>query len=404
MKNEKDNQQPYAVIVGVDDYRGIYAARTLARHKVPTIAIAKDPKSPGSRSNTIDKILYANTGTQEVIRALETLGPELNQKAVLFPCFEQSVLQISRHRQRLEKWYHVILPSPEIVEAMIDKPLFYSYAHKGGFVVPQTFALHDKIEAEKAIEKLTFPCILKPDNSKDPLWQQHTRQQAFLASSKDEFLALYDQYHKSTKKMVAQEWVEGSDANFYMCQFYFNADSEPIVSFGSHKLRQWPPLVGHCSLVEESRNEFVLRESVRFFRSIKLHGLGEMEMKVDKNSGKYFIIEPVIGRPPGYSAIHEAGGVELLYTMYCDTIGWPLPENNKQKFIGVKYIFVRRDILSAFYYWRRGELTIKEWWQSLRGRKVAALFSLRDPGPFFADALRGILLLLNPQERRNRRQ
>ena len=54
-----------------------------------------------------------------------------------------------------------------------------------------------------------------------------------------------------------------------------------------------------------------------------------MEMKCDERSGKYFIVEPNIGRPTGGSATSEAAEVELLYTMYCDAIGRDLPVGKK---------------------------------------------------------------------------
>ena len=60
------------------------------------------------------------------------------------------------------------------------------------------------------------------------------------------------------------------------------------------------------------------------------------------------------------SATAEISGVELLYTMYCDAIGWPLPANREQMYQGVKWIYLRHDFQSAFYRWRRGELTLKE--------------------------------------------
>jgi D-aspartate ligase len=85
-------------------------------------------------------------------------------------------------------------------------------------------------------------------------------------------------------------------------------------------------------------------------------------MKRDERSGKYFIIEPNIGRPTGRSAIAEAGGVELVYTMYSDALRWPLPENHMQNYGGVKWISMRRDFQSALYHWREGRLTLRGWY------------------------------------------
>ena len=97
------------------------------------------------------------------------------------------------------------------------------------------------------------------------------------------------------------------------------------------------------------------------------------------------IIEPNIGRPTGRSPIAEAGGVELVYTMYCDALGRPLPAGREQKYSGVKWIYLRWDLQSAFVHWWRGDLTIADWYRSIRGKKAYALFSLTDPGPFLWD-------------------
>lgn len=107
-------------------------------------------------------------------------------------------------------------------------------------------------------------------------------------------------------------------------------------------------------------------------------------MNQNERSGKHYIVEPNIGRSTGRSAIAEVGGVELLYTMYCGAIGWPLPANREQKYEGVKLVHLLRDLQSTLYYWWHGELTLKEWWQSLRGRKAYVVFSWRNSVPFLS--------------------
>jgi predicted ATP-grasp superfamily ATP-dependent carboligase len=113
-------------------------------------------------------------------------------------------------------------------------------------------------------------------------------------------------------------------------------------------------------------------------------------------------MEANIGRPTGRSAIAEAGGVELLQTMYCDLSGQPLPLARQQQYTGVKWIHLTRDCASALHYWRNGALTLPGWWRSLRGKKVYAVFSWRDPAPFIGDLARAFRMLLSPRERQRR--
>lgn len=389
---QPDMKNP-AFVIGLDCITGLQTARILARHAVPIIALARHLDHFCCRTRVCDRIIQADTASEEFICVLERLGPELEQKAVLFPCTDMSVLTISRQRQRLADWYHVVLPEPEVVEMLMDKVSFYTYAEKEGLPIPRTYFLKNRSDTEKAINELTFPCILKPP-IKTPTWEKNTKAKVYKVTNPEEALALYDRCSNWTDTLMIQEWVEGNDANLYSCNCYFNAESEPLVTFIARKIRQWPPETGTSCLGEECRNDFVLEESQKLFRGVNFRGLGYVEMKCDERTGKHVIIEPNIGRPTGRSAIAEAGGVELLYTKYCDTLDLPLPINLEQKYQGAKWIFLRRDIQSSLYYWKRGELTLREWWQSVRGRKWYAVFSWTDPAPFWYDLWKIVGLLI----------
>jgi predicted ATP-grasp superfamily ATP-dependent carboligase len=156
-------------------------------------------------------------------------------------------------------------------------------------------------------------------------WEERKGAKVYRASNPEEFLASYDQCSKWTDLLLAQEWIEGSDAALYSCNCYFNADAKLIATFVARKLRQWPPEAGTSCLGEECRNDVVLEETLRLFGGVRYCGLGYVEMKRDERTGKHFFIEANVGRPTGRSAIAEAGGVELLYAMYCDAVGYPLP-------------------------------------------------------------------------------
>ncbi|HLE63575.1 MAG TPA: hypothetical protein VI750_10560 [Pyrinomonadaceae bacterium] len=385
--------QPYAIVIGLDSVTGLQTARILVRHGVPVIAIARDPAHDFCRTNVCEKILFADTTNGDFISALLALGPELRQKAVLFPCSDASVLLISRRRNELGKWYHVVLPEPEIVEMLMDKISFYDYAREAGLPIPRTFIVANKLEVEQAAEELSFPCILKPP-LRTAAWEKQAGAKVVKIWSAEDLFSVYERCAPVSGALMLQEWIEGTDAELYSCNCYFNADSKPLVTFVSKKLRQWPPETGVSCLGEECRNDIVLQESIRLFQSVNYRGLGYVEMKRDVNTGKHFIIEPNIGRPTGRSAIAEAGGVAMLYAAYCDTVQRTLPVNLEQKYQGAKWIYLRRDIQSALHYWRRGDLTLRQWWRSWRGRKTDAVFSWTDPGPFWSDLRRCIGLLL----------
>jgi len=393
-------RKPPAVILGLETMQGLQTARILARRGVPVIAVVSNPNHHACRTNVCERLIVAGRGSG-TLNALEKLGPLLPQKAVLVPCQDGKVLTVSRHRDVLKQWYHVLLPDRDVVETLMNKTSFYDFAQRNGFPIPRTFFVRNRTDAEHAASELRYPCILKPP-FRNASWTAHTKLKAFKLHSAQEFLSCYDKCGTWAETLIAQNYIGGSISDLYSCNCYFDANSQPLATFIARKLRQWPPETGQSSLGEECRDDTVLNESLRLFKSVNFRGLAYLEMKRDPTEGKYYIVEPNIGRPTGRSAIAEAGGVELLYTMYCDAVALPLPENRVQRFTGVKWIHLRRDSQSAFQAWRRGQLSARQWLRSVRGRKAYAIFSLRDPLPFAYDLLETGRSLLSAEERESR--
>lgn len=394
-----DRGQPYAVVIGLDDgLTGIQTARILARRGVPTVAIAGDPSHFCCKTNVCERILFARTKDESLIAALVELGPQLPGKAVLFPCQDVNVQLVSQHRAALAQWYHIILSPPDVIEMMMDKGQFYRFAREHGFPVPCTYVLESRVEAEHAATMLDYPCILKPSN-RSPEWNNHTRMKAFLAEGPDDLLALYDRYRPWTDVLIAQQWIAGGDREHYACNCYFDAKGQPVLTYVTRKIRQWPPGTGQGCSGEACENDVVRAEALRLYQHVGCRGLGYVEMKRDVRTGHYFIIEPNIGRPTGRSATADAAGVELMYTLYCDALGWPLPQGDKQTRLGMKWVYLRQDLQSAVHYWRRGELSPREWWQSLHGPKTFGLWDWRDPLPFLSDWVRVFRLAFFAKEK-----
>jgi D-aspartate ligase len=379
-------------VVGLDCITGLQTARILAGHDIPVVGVASDLGHFCCRTRVCERIVKADTTSDELIDALEALASTLDQKAVLVPCTDLSVLTISRRRAELEDRYWVALPDNQVVELLTDKASFYAYAQDRGLPIPRTVLLANRKDAEEAAASLTLPCIIKPP-LKTALWDVHAREKAYKARTPEELLAIYDEVGTLATTLLAQEWISGSEGDHFTCNCYFDRESRPLVTFVTRKIRQWPPQTGAGSLAVECPNDVVVGETVRLFSTVGFWGLAYLEMKKDARTGKHLIIEPNVGRPTGRSATAEAAGVELLYAMYCDIVGLPLPEANlAQRFVGAKWIYFGRDIRSAFHYWRRDELSVGAWLDSLRGPKVDAVFSWRDPLPFLFDAWRALAL------------
>src|SRR4029077_7123021 len=259
--------------------------------------------------------------------------------AVLYPCTDASVLLVSRNREVLQQHYHIALPEAETLEMLMDKTSFFRFAREHDLPVPATLFLRTRADAFAASKQIPFPCIMKP-GFKTPNWERNAAgAKAYLLSSAQEFLAAYDRCSSWAESIVAQEWVRGTESDLYSCNCYFDGQSKPIVTFVARKLRQNPPILGVSASGEECRNDIVLKQTVELFTNVRLRGLGYLEMKRDAHSGQHRIIEPNIGHTTGRSAIAEAGGVPLIYSMYCDLAGLPLPDHRAQSYGAAKWTY-----------------------------------------------------------------
>ena len=393
---------PPAVLVGFDSMQGLPAARVLARHGVPVIGIAANPNNSQTKTNVCREIRFAPTDDPGLIDHLVEFGQNLPAKPVLFPCADTNVLLISRHRNRLEPFFHILLPDSQTVEMLMDKVSFYSYAERTSLPVPKTFYIESDEQLEIAAQELTYPCIFKPRDSAAHLWEEKTIHKAFKVEDAASLRRLYQDYKSYSACFIAQQWIEGKDSDLYSFNGYFDRNSKPLATFIARKIRQWPPETGVSCLGEEVRNDAVLETAIQLFQKVNYQGLGYLEMKYDQTTNQLLIVEPNIGRPTGRGTIAEAGGVDILLTAYRDALGLSLPTNRTQNYQGVKWIHLRKDLQSSLVYWRRGELRLVEWLKSIRGKKAYAVASWRDPLPFIFDCWQAVSLITSSRRRKKR--
>lgn len=377
-------QRPHAVIIKLDSITGLQTSRILARYGIPVIGIADNPDNFCCRTNSCKQVLTANTSNEELIDILLKLGKELGGKSALFPCSDDSVLTVSRYREALKDLYGFVIADHEIIDLLMDKAKLYQYLTRGGFSIPTTYFVSNKSDLEEISNKVPYPCIVKPPRP-TRTWSKYFDKKVLKIRNPEELHAICDNCLRATDIFIIQEWIDGKDSNIYQYYYYFDKNHKPVINYTSRKLRQWPIVLGEASLVENCLNEPVPRESIDIYSNIQYKGIISLEIKIDEKSGKHFIIEPDVARPNTSIGLVEASAVPILYTMYCDALDMPLPPYTAPKHTGVKWISFGRDLLASRAYYNRGELTFKEWLNSIRGVNTFAVLSIRDPVPFIID-------------------
>ena len=394
--------KPPAVLLGLNSMQGLQAARILRRRGVPVSAVATEKSYYTNYTRCCDDIVVADRGEDDVIEALERLAGGFDDKAFLLPCTDGSVRTVSRHRLSLERSYDFVLPPEETVEQLGGKVGLVEFCQEHGLPAPESAVIRSDADLEEALERLAFPAVLKPAR-RTARWTACTKIKAVKLGDANELRATWAKCRDIGVPVVVQRWIAGDDAALYSCNAYFDRNGEPTASFVAKKLRQWPLEVGQSSLGVECRDDEVLRITLEFFRAARYKGLAYLEIKKELSTGRYFIIEPNIGRPTGRSAIAEAGGVELLLTAYNDALGLPPPPRRTQAYGQAKWIHLRRDTQAAWCAWRAGELTAAGWLRSLQGVNSFAVWSWSDPAPFLMDLWSAARAAASGKERRRAR-
>lgn len=378
------------MLIGLDSLTGLQTARIFAARGVPVVAFAKQASHYCCWTRVCRRPHVVDTDSEALIEALETLGPQLPEPAVLVPCSDLSVLQISEHRDRLTPWYRMSLADHDVVVRLLNKARFIEFANAHDIPIPPSRVLRNRADVLRAAEELEFPCVLKPA-VKTLNWHGRVGQKAIVLDSAEQLRDFHQRLQPWSDELVVQQWIDGPATNQFTCNCYFDSEGEPLVTFVTRKLRQWPPATGIGCFSEEFDDAEVARETERLFSLAGYRGLGYLEMKRDECDGRCYVVEPNIGRPTGRAAAAEAGGVELLMTAYCDALGVRLPEARTQRFTDIKWIHRRRDLQAAWKLWRQRELTASQWRKSLRGRKLDAVFQWSDWRPFVGDTLQSFV-------------
>ncbi|MBM7652294.1 carboxylate--amine ligase [Neobacillus cucumis] len=318
---------------------------------------------------------------KELLQFLTNLALDFSQKPVLVAGSDDYVLFISKNRNVLSQNYRFLLPEHEIVEAVLDKRLTYELAKKWNIPCPKTFAIKDEHELEPIIEEITFPCILKPVYSS--LFRKEIDHRLYKkaivieqpSQLREEYL-----FYRPFGELMIQELIPGEENQIFSVKTLFDEHMNLIGLWMNQKLHQFPPHFGSTALAISTRDEELLQTAVPFIRNIQFKGLAIAEFKKDPRDGKYKFIEinPRIGLT---QALSIACGVDLAYLYYLSLTGQnPEPVTSQKE--GVKWVYFVRDFLSFRQKWKNGETTFSEWWKSLSGKKVEALFAWDDPFPF----------------------
>lgn len=311
------------MVAGIE-LNGLGVMRALGRAGIPLIGLDPDIGQPCAATRFGSKVRVAALSGPEFIGELMALRSQFDRAPVLFLTQEASVATISAARELLAGAYRVSLPSHSVVETLLDKFRFQALAERLGFPVPRLAQLSEQSDAA-VLDELRFPCVLKPARKTSEYSERFVK--AYKVASAKDALKLWTKMRAVIDDVIVQEWIEGGDSDVYFCLQYRPADGAPSISFAGRKTCQWPPLVGgtaSCIPAPEAAPDLISMTE-RFFESAGCIGVCSMEYKRDTRDGKFYLVEPTVGRTDYQEEISTLNGVNIPAAAYFAEIGFEPP-------------------------------------------------------------------------------
>ncbi|MHB1224075.1 MAG: carboxylate--amine ligase [Gemmatimonadaceae bacterium] len=368
---------PPAVVVGTD-VTGFTVAKALARRGVPVLGIDEERRSYVSYSSAFDFLLCSNFYDVGLIRLLEQVADALPQKAVLILSMDEHVKLIGRYGQHLKERFHFDIPTPEVVDLLINKQLFTEYALANDLPLPRTACCETTADVAQAAATLEFPLILKP-RLKNLESRAHAPKKAYVCHSPEELLAAYAVSAQWEKEVLVQEWIPGGDGDIHFSFHYFDASGHEVTSFEGRKIRQFIPECGVTASAVGVPTPLVSDISRGILGDVACTGFCSVEYKRDPRTGRFYIIEPTVGRVDLQLGVAMANDVDIVSRAYFHLIGRPYPVRERPTH-HVKWIRGRADLQAARFYVNRGDISWRDYRRSVAGPRRFAVWGTPDAG------------------------
>jgi D-aspartate ligase len=68
-----------------------------------------------------------------------------------------------------------------------------------------------------------------------------------------------------------------------------------------------------------------------FFNATHMEGMCSMEFKKDRNTGRFVMIEPTVGRTDWQEEVASVNGINIPLAAYCYELGFSVPEPKKSR-------------------------------------------------------------------------
>ena len=320
----------FEILILGSDANAYYMARCAyeAYHKKAHL-IAKDRLAFTKFSNILT-IEYHNDLWDE-----EKFVDILNDYAKLKKCpilvistNETYSMFLARNRGALDKSLVFPKQDEKVLLSLTNKERFYKTYKNKGLAFPETYYF-DPLKST-LIPSMNYPVIVKPSDvveynhlsfeGKEKIYQVFSEEELSIVLKR-----IKDAHY--TKPLIIQEFIEGDDSYLFDSVVYVGRDGNvKTISFAQIGLQERTrSMVGNAATLINGFNTFLgdttkMKESIKsFMENLGMNGFFEVDMKYDKKSNTFKVLE-INARQGRCSYYITPLGVNLVKTLVDDLI------------------------------------------------------------------------------------
>ncbi len=297
---------------------------------------------------------------------------------VLLPMCDYTTIALAAHREEFSR--HVCLPVPDYDSLLQtrDKMKTLKIAQQVGIEIPAAYCVHERRDLEVIVEKVNYPCVLKPRQGAGGIGLS-------FPDSKEALIRCYDSLPLESDMVffydrpLVQEYVSGDVHD--VCLLFNRGQARAVLT--QKRLRMYPHR-GGVGILNETTDEPILKDkAIRLLEALRWHGPAQVEFKIDSNDGSAKLME-INGRFWGTLDLSVQAGMNFPL-MACNMAMEGDIEPSSEYRVGLRY---RWPFPFELLYAMEKKGGCRAFWKVFRlEANSVSDFWFRDPLPSLAEAL-----------------
>ncbi len=297
-----------AIVIGLCSH-GLAICRTLHSKGVEVVGVESDTRIAGCKTKTAQIVTVDNINDDLLVESLldihSQFGPGI--KPIVFPTNDKMVEILARGWSKLDDFYTLSWSEcADFVSELQKKSALEHACEQQKLWYPKSRNILSAENLETAIEGVEYPLIVKPVHPMSSF-------KVALVNNLQELEKLVEEHSRSLP-FVAQQWIEGDDSTLVFCSMVLDK-GEVLASFTGRKLQAFPPAMGQGTIMEPFDDEKTKQYSKQFFANSNYTGPASVEFKIGPD-GRYWVIEPNMGRTEFSVQCALSNNVDLVYSEY----------------------------------------------------------------------------------------